>query len=380
MNLDYELLRLIWWVLLGVLLIGFAVMDGFDLGAAALLPVVARTDVERRVVINTVGPVWEGNQVWFILGGGAIFAAWPMIYSVSFSGFYSAMFIVLVAFILRPVGFKFRSKVHHALWRNTWDYTIAYSGLVPALIFGVAIGNVLQGVPFQFDETLRMSYHGSFWQLLNPFALLCGLLSVCMLIMQGALFLTIKTQAEIQQRATRIASLAGIGVILCFGLGGYGIAYFVKGFALTQAVAHEQLSNPLFKQVTTGVGQWLANYTRYPLFIIAPGLGFGGAALAVILNLSKAPRLAFVCNSISIAGIIATVGLSMFPFILPSSQDPVSSLLVWDASSSQKTLLIMLVATLIFMPLILLYTAWVYRVMRGKVTAQAITNDEASYY
>src|ERR1700761_9846663 len=147
----YEILRLIWWALLGVLLIGFAVMDGFDLGSAFLLPVVARTDTERRIVINTVGPVWEGNQVWFILGGGAIFAAWPPLYAVAFSGFYFAMLLLLLALILRPVGFKFRSKLENPRWRSFWDGALFISGLVPALVFGVAFGNVLQGVPFRFD-------------------------------------------------------------------------------------------------------------------------------------------------------------------------------------------------------------------------------------
>ena len=168
---DYEFMRLIWWALLGILLIGFAVMDGFDLGVAILLPYVARTDVERRIAINTIGPVWEGNQVWLILGGGAIFAAWPMLYATAFSGFYLAMFLVLAALILRPVAFKFRSKLDHARWRAIWDAAIFVSGLIPALIFGVAFGNVIVGVPFRFDDALRMNYEGGLVGLLNPFAL-----------------------------------------------------------------------------------------------------------------------------------------------------------------------------------------------------------------
>ena len=144
---DYTTLRLIWWVLLGVLLIGFAVSDGFDLGVGALLPFVAKTDTERRIAINTIGPVWEGNQVWLILGGGAIFAAWPVLYALSFSGFYLAMFLVLFALILRPVGFKYRSKREGVAWRRNWDWALFVGGAVPALIFGVAVGNTLQGVP-----------------------------------------------------------------------------------------------------------------------------------------------------------------------------------------------------------------------------------------
>jgi len=155
MPLDYELLRIIWWLILGVLLMGFAIMDGFDLGVAMWLPFLTKTDIEKRIVINSIGPTWEGNQVWFILGGGAIFAAWPALYGLSFSGFYLAMLLVLLALILRPVGFKYRSKVDNARWRAAWDTALFIGGFVPSLIFGVAMGNVLQGVPFHFDESLR---------------------------------------------------------------------------------------------------------------------------------------------------------------------------------------------------------------------------------
>lgn len=199
--ISYELLRVIWWGLLGVLLIGFALTDGFDMGTGALLPFVAKTDTERRVVINTVGPVWEGNQVWFILGGGAIFAAWPPLYAVSFSGFYMAMFIVLCAFIVRPVAFKYRSKRPSPAWRSAWDWALFAGGAVPALIFGVAVGNVLRGVPFHLTPSLMPIYEGSFWGLLNPFALLTGVVSLSMLIMHGAAWLNLKTEGRIHPPA-----------------------------------------------------------------------------------------------------------------------------------------------------------------------------------
>src|ERR1700761_2143597 len=197
----YEILRLIWWALLGVLLIGFAVMDGFDLGTAALLPFVARTDTERRIAINTVGPVWEGNQVWFILGGGSIFAAWPALYAASFSGFYLAMFLVLATLILRPVGFKFRGKVDDPRWRAFWDWCLFAGGIVPALVFGVAFGNLFEGVPFSFDETLRLKTDITLLGLLNPFALLVGLVSLGMIVMHGAAWLNYKTRGPVQDRA-----------------------------------------------------------------------------------------------------------------------------------------------------------------------------------
>ncbi len=170
--LDYESLKLIWWLLVGVLLVGFAIMDGHDMGVGTLLPFVGKDDTERRVVINTVGPHWDGNQVWFITGGGAIFAAWPLVYATAFSGFYWAMLAVLWALFFRPVGFDYRSKISKPTWRKTWDWGLFVGGAVPPLIFGVAFGNLFQGVPFSFDDHLVSTYSGSFWALLNPFALL----------------------------------------------------------------------------------------------------------------------------------------------------------------------------------------------------------------
>lgn len=378
--IDYEILRLIWWALLGVLLGGFAVMDGFDLGVAGLLPTVAKTDLERRVVLNSVGPVWEGNQVWFILGGGAIFAAWPYLYAVSFSGFYLAMFLVLVTFIVRPVGFKYRSKITHPLWRTVWDYLLCVAGLISALIFGVAVGNVLQGVPFYFDDSLRAFYTGSFWGLLNPFALVCGLVSILMMRMQGGLYLAIKTENAIHQRAIVQARIAAVLLIVLFALAGVWIAYGIDGFVLTQGGDPHGPSNPLHKVVVEQMGAWLNNYSQYPWMLTAPIIGFLGAAFAFLLANFRQGRIAFICSSISILGIIATAGFSLFPFLLPSSSTPNASLIVWDASSSQLTLQIMLISTIIFLPIILLYTTWIYRVLRGKVTSNYVENNQDSMY
>ena len=177
---DYEALRLIWWVLVGVLLIGFAIADGFDLGVCALVPVIGKTDNERRVMINSIAPHWDGNQVWLITAGGALFAAWPTVYAVSFSGFYFAMILTLAGLWLRPIGLDYRSKIDSPKWKKNWDIAISISGFVPSLIFGVAFGNLLQGVPFTLSDFMMPTYHGSFFGLLNPFALLCGLISVAM--------------------------------------------------------------------------------------------------------------------------------------------------------------------------------------------------------
>ncbi len=378
--LDYEILRIIWWVLLGGLLIGFAVMDGFDLGALIALPMVAKTDEERRIVLNTIGPIWEGNQVWFILGGGAIFAAWPALYALSFSGFYFAMLLVLFGLILRPLGFKYRSKLNAPIWRSTWDIALFISGFVPSLIFGVALGNVLQGVPFHFDQTLRAFYTGGFIELLNPFAILCGLISVVMLTMHGNIFLCIKTDENIQMRAKRYACLnAGLFIVL-FAVAGYLVTHSISGYKVTSNLVMNGPSNPLYKQVTLEKGAWLHNYATYKLSLLAPIAGFVGALLALLCLKLKKYQLAWLASSTSIAGTIATVGVSMFPFILPSSTHPNMSLLVWDSSSSQMTLLIMLIATVVFMPIIIAYTSWVYYVMRGKVTKNDIRKNQRQAY
>lgn len=378
MPLDYEVLRIVWWALLGVLLIGFAIFDGFDLGVAMWLPWLAKTDMERRIVINSIAPTWEGNQVWFILGGGAIFAAWPALYALSFSGFYLAMLLVLLALILRPVGFKYRSKVTNPQWRSFWDYALFIGGFVPALIFGVAIGNVLQGVPFHFDAQLRPFYTGTFWALLNPFAILCGLLSVLMLAMHGAFFLNVKTEGHLQRNAATAAKICAMLTVVLFAGAGLWLHYGIDGYILTGVVPHDGPSNPLYKTVAQQADAWFNNYRNAPMTLMVPAIGIIAALFALIT--ARRPKLAFVSSALSVLGIIATVGVSMFPFILPSSSNPGQSLLVWDSSSSQLTLLIMLVGVVVFMPVVLGYTAWVYRVLRGKVTEETIKQNQETAY
>ncbi|WP_066481347.1 MULTISPECIES: cytochrome d ubiquinol oxidase subunit II [unclassified Sphingomonas] len=370
--LDYETLRLIWWALLGVLLIGFALTDGFDLGTMALLPFIARTDEERRMVINSVGATWEGNQVWFILGGGAIFAAWPFVYSVSFSGFYLAMFLVLSALILRPVAFKYRSKRDDPAWRARWDWALFVGGFVPALVFGVAVGNVLLGAPFRLDSDLRPFYEGSLLGLFTPFTLLTGLLSVAMLALHGAGWLALKAGGVVLDRARRLGQIAAVAAIALFVLGGLMVAFTGMGFRIDGAADPNGPSNPHYLKAVAAAGAWLDNYSRYPWMVLAPVLGLFGPLLALVGIRGRRDALVFAGSSAANVGIIATVGLSMFPFILPSAIDPASSLTVWTASSSHLTLFIMLLVTLVFLPIVLAYTAWAYRVMFGRVTAEEV--------
>lgn len=380
MPIDFATLKVIWWLLLGVLLIGFAITDGFDLGVGMLLPFVGRTDSERRVAINAVGPVWEGNQVWLILGGGAIFAAWPALYAASFSGFYLAMLLVLAALILRPVGFKFRSKMPGTTWRSTWDWALFVGGLVPSLVFGVAMGNLLLGVPFHFDRELRAAYGFGLFDLFAPFAVLAGLVSVAMLATHGAVYLAVKTEGEVAIRSRTFARTTGLVWFLLLAIAGVWLARGDFGYAISTGAAPGGAPDPLAKTVIRLSGAWFANYQRWPALWLVPAVALVGPLLTVAFTGVRRALLAFVASSLGIAGTIGSVGVSLFPFLMPSSSDLSSGLTVWDASSSPRTLGIMLVAVCIFLPVVLAYTTWVYRVLRGPVTVEQIeANADTAY-
>jgi cytochrome d ubiquinol oxidase subunit II len=378
--LDYETLKLVWWLLVGVLLVGFAIMDGHDMGVGTLLPFVGRNDLERRAVINTVAPHWDGNQVWFITAGGAIFAAWPLIYATAFSGFYWAMMAALWALFFRPVGFDYRSKIQNPTWRSTWDWGLFIGGAVPPIIFGVAFGNLLQGVPFQFNDTLQSTYSGSFWQLLNPFALLAGVVSLGMITFQGANYLMMRTEGDIQRRARTASLIFGALTLVSFAAAGWWVAHGIDGYVITSTVDPNALPDPLDKTVAREAGAWMHNYAHYPWAKWVPITAFIALAAGMILARVGRPGLAFIASSVACAGIIGTAGVSMFPFLMPSSLDPRSSLTVWDSVSSQLTLGVMLGATVIFMPLIIFYTSWAYKVMWGKVTTEYIRANDKSVY
>ncbi|MEO1767081.1 cytochrome d ubiquinol oxidase subunit II [Thiobacter aerophilum] len=378
--LEYATLKLIWWLLVGVLLVGFAIMDGHDMGVGTLLPFVGRNDLERRAVINTVAPHWDGNQVWFITAGGAIFAAWPLVYATAFSGFYWAMMAALWALFFRPVGFDYRSKIQNPTWRATWDWGLFVGGAVPPIIFGVAFGNLLQGVPFRFDDSLVSTYTGSFWQLLNPFGLLAGVVSLSMLTFQGANYLMMRSEGDIYRR-TRVASLIfGALTLITFGLAGLWLSKGIDGYVITSTVNPNAMPDPLDKTVVREAGAWLANYGHYPWTRFVPTTAFLAGALGLLFAWRNRPGLAFVASSVTCAAIIGTAGVSMFPFVMPSSLDPRSSLTVWDSVSSPLTLGLMLGATVVFMPLIVFYTAWAYTVMWGKVTTDYIRTHDKSVY
>lgn len=380
MLFDYYTLKIIWWLFVGVILIGFAVMDGFDLGIGTLHPFVAKTDEQRRVLLNAIGPTWEGNQVWLLTAGGAMFAAWPLAYAAAFSGFYWAILLVLFALFFRPVGFEYRSKIQDPRWRTAWDWGLFVGGMVPALVFGVAFGNLLQGVPFHYDEFMRPFYTGSFFGLLNPFALLAGVVSLSMLVMHGAVYLQLRTEAEIFNRAKKAVLLFGIIFIAAFALAGIWQAHGIEGFRIVSSPDPGTAFSPLAKTVEVSQGAWMENFANYPWMMLAPVLAFVGGILAIVLSRLNRPGIAFIFSGSALAGVILTAGFAMFPFVMPSSTNPNSSLTAFDTTSSHRTLTVMFLAVIIFLPIVLTYTSWVYRVMRGKVTEEKIREETHTAY
>ena len=376
---DYETLRVIWWLLLGILLIGFAVTDGFDLGVGATFRFLGRTDAERRVLLESVEPVWEGNQVWFILGGGAAFAAWPLLYAASFSGLYLAMFVLLVALILRPVGFGFRNHLTDPRWRNAWDSALMLGGAAPALLFGVVFGNLFLGLPFQFDALQRPVYSGGFFGLLHPFALLAGVVSLSMLILHGATYAALKVGEPMAARASAVGRGASTLFLLAFIGAGLWVRSGMVGYRIVGSINHAGPSNPVHKVVETSLGAWLDNFHAWPWMWAAPiGAIVAAVCAHALLHLRRAGA-AFLASAVVQAGTILTAGFALFPFLMPSSILPSHSLTVWDASSSAKTLFIMLCAVVVFLPIVLLYTLWVFRVLKGRVTLEMLHEHEGSF-
>ena len=336
-------LQVTWFFLIGVLLIGYAILDGFDLGVGFWHLFVSK-DEERRIGLNAIGPVWDGNEVWLLTGGGALFAAFPPVYASVFSGFYLAVMLLLLALISRAASMEFRSKVEHPRWRSAWDTAFSLGSSAAALLFGVALGNILRGVPLDLDG----NYTGSFLGLLNPYALLIGVMGWAMLATHGALYLCLKASGELETRACAWASKAWT---------------VYAGLSMLSMVS------------TVGwQAHLLTNYWHWPvLFLVPLGTVVAVGAIKWLLQQGQIWR-AFLASSAAIAGWMATSGLGLFPRLVPALGNPERSLTAFNSSSSQTTLTIMLVLALLGMPLVLVYTVYIYRLFRGKVVL-----DEHSY-
>ncbi|BDU39944.1 cytochrome d ubiquinol oxidase subunit II [Vibrio nigripulchritudo] len=376
---EYETLRLIWWVLIGVLLIGFMVTDGFDMGVGALVPFVGKDEYERRLMINSIAPHWDGNQVWLITAGGALFAAWPLVYATSFSSFYLAMYLTLAALWFRPLALEYRAKIESAKWKQYCDIAISFSGGIPPIMFGVAFGNLIQGIPFELNSLLMPSYHGSFIDLLNPFAWLCGVVGLCMALLQGSTWLLMKSSEEVYLRARKIAQVIALVLVALFMLGGW-MLFDVNGYQITSPMDLNADSNPVVKEVLLQKGLWFENYRQYPLMAIAPVVGFIALFSASLAARLSKNGLAFVSSSLANASIVATAGLTMFPFIIPSSHSPDHSLTLWDATSSELTLNAMTLVAFVMVPVILGYTSWTYYKMFGRLDTKFVKENSNSLY
>ncbi|OJW69470.1 MAG: cytochrome d ubiquinol oxidase subunit II [Aeromonas sp. 62-46] len=375
--MDYETLKVIWWGLVLFLLVGFVVMDGFDLGVGMLLPVVGKTDDERRVLLNSVGPVWEGNQVWLIAGAGTLFAAWPLVYAAAFSALYVPFMFLLFGLFLRPVGFDYRSKLPDPVWRRWWDRALVVGGLLPTLVFGATLGLVLQGLPFRFDAALRIHY-GAFafhW----PLLLTAMGTALALLLLHGASFLQCKTQGAIAARSARLALWFGPLASALFALGGVWLGE-MAGYRITAIGDLNGALTPLMKEVVAVPAGWLGNFVAHPVLWAVPVLGLLLPLVCALASRLGKSGLALVASGGACAAMMLTVAIALFPFVLPSSLDPASSLTLWDSTSSERTLLIMLGIVGVLMPVNIGYTLWVYRVVRGRVSAEQVRQHGHSLY
>ncbi len=345
--MSYEALCVVWYFLLGVLLTGYAILDGFDLGVGILHPFVPRTDHERRVFLNSIGPLWDGNEVWLVTFGGAMFAMFPEVYASVFSGFYTAFMLLLLALIFRAVSIEFRSKMQSTFWRRFWDGGFAFGSALAALLFGVAVGNVMMGLPLDANGDLIVpaggvyDWSGGLLGQLRPFPLLVGLLSVALLAMHGSIFLYLKTEGELQER------LRG-WVWRTFGL--YLVLFMLATMFALVNVPHA-----------------VANFGRFPWLWVVPVLN-----VLAIANIPRAlfrgrPKYAFVSSSATIAALVALFGAALYPNLVIASNDPAHSLTIFNGASSEKTLGIGLLIVLLGMPFVLTYTAIIYWTFRGKV-------------
>lgn len=374
MLFDYDTLQVMWWLLVGVLLIGFALTNGMDMAVSALLFKVGKTSQERGAIISTIAPHWDGNQVWLITAGGAVFAAWPEVYAASFSGLYWGMLIVLFAIWLRPLAFDYRNHKQDERWLKRWDIALTVGSLVPIFLFGVVFGNLLQGLPFYADENVRWHYDGVFLTallpLLDPFSLLCGLISVTMLCTLGCLWIQLRMVEEIAQRVKVLTLGLAFATVALFCLAGLW-SYQFDGWELVAEAPADSFHAILDKTVAVHEHGLYMNYHKLWILWLVPVIAIFAMLKAGIAGAKGLPVKGMVYGSISVAMIIATAACALFPFILPSSIDPNSSLTIWDATSSHLTLQCMLYAVIIFVPIAVAYTVWAYKRMWGKVDISA---------
>jgi cytochrome bd ubiquinol oxidase subunit II len=375
-----DTLRLVWWLLIVVLFAGFVVTDGFDLGALILLPWVGKSDDQRRVVLNAIGATWEGNQTWLITAIGATFAAFPPVYAVGFSGTYMVMMLALFALFARPVGFDYRSKLQSRRWRSAWDWALFAGGLVPTVAFGLLVGNLFIGLPFRLDSDFRAAYSGHFTSLFQPFAVLVAIAAVALCAMHGGAYVQGRTEPAFARAIARRTAAAALIFALLFAICGGWLATSLPGLRFDTVTLLQAPAAGSARLAQHVAGGWTGNFVRCPGLLALPLLAVLGATATALLSRAARWTAAFCSSSLAVLAAISTAGVTLFPVLLASSMDPASSLTLWNASSSPKTLKIMLIVAALFVPLIVLYTGWVYRVLRGPITVEDIQSHGAKLY
>ncbi len=380
--LDYTFLQVIWWFLIGVVLIIYATTAGYDAGVTMMMPFL-RNETDRRVVLNTSAPVWDGNMTWIVFAGGGLFVVWPVVYSTAFSGCYAAMLCILWAFFFRATGFDYRSKINKHYWRRFWDLGLFVSGALPVFIFGLLVGNCLLGFPFHFDEkTFRSFYTGNFGQLLSGFALLTASISVLMELMHGSAYIQRRTEAHLREMAHKLFYVFAVLVLIGFTVAGFWVALGIKGYILVSSATKPSLY-PLNNVVTQATGAWIDSYAIYPWKFYPPVIAYGSLLLALWANYKRHIVMCFWCSAVAIGGIIATAGATLFPFIMPSSTHLNESLTVWNSTSSQYALDIMLYVGVVLLLIIFCYKLFAFHTIWSKkktITADDIERDDHSYY
>lgn len=372
------MLKVVWWLLLGILISGVGIMMGTDMGVGTILRWVARSDTERRVALNVIGPHWDGNQVWFVLSGGAVFAAWPLLYATAFSGLYVVMMALLWSMMIRPLGFEYRSKLHSQTWRNAWDWGLFISGIVPMFILGVVISSLFLGLPFRFDWNLRSHFDVGAMPIFAPLSLLGGAIAVALATYMGCVRLMLGSDGEIYARSRLLGWWAGMLAVGLFLVAGLVMAK-IPGFHLLDTAAAELQQTPMHLSVSRVPHGWLTNFMRHPMAWLLPVTAvvamFTGSQLVWVGRAAAAWWL----GALGWLGVIWSAGYALFPFLLPSSEAPSQSLTVWNAGASEHSMWWLLAITVTLLPLIVWYTGWAFYVMRGKVDAERIDADEHAY-
>ena len=369
---DYDSLRVVWWLFLGLLLVGFAALDGIVLGLGAIFRFVAQTELERRALVGAIKPTWDFNQLWLILGSVVAFMAWPRLYEASFSVLRFAFWALLFASILRPAGFGLRNLRIASRWRNTWDWALCIGGIVPALLWGIAFGNLFLGIPFHVDASQRIIYAGSFLDLLTPFALSCGAVSLSMMVLHGACYAA-KCIDEPAARRARHAGIAAAGFfVIAFIAAGLFVIFSLEGYRVLGGIEPSGPSTSAQHAVWLSPGAWLDNYIKWPLMWSAPLIALFGALFSCWLLLLRWTRAAFAASSLVSVGTLFTAGFAMFPFLMPSSDNARHSLTVWEAASSEQVLRTTLTVGMALIPLALACVAWGLLALRRRGTLQTV--------